>query len=80
MNTTFSEPTEAALCQAEKQYRTSFTNEVFMNGFTPKNVKDHFGVSVENRRAGKSIVIDYTLTKKTGKLVEAKTVEVRDLN
>lgn len=75
MNTTFSKPTEKALKNAKAFYSSPLVKEVFMNGFTPKNVKDHFGVSVLVKRAGMEILTDYTFTKKTGKLVKAKTIE-----
>jgi hypothetical protein len=74
---TFSKPTEKALINAKRVYQSSFTKQVFINGFTPKNIKDHFGVSVQNIRGGKSILIDYTFTKKTGKFVKSDTVEER---
>ena len=80
MNTTFSQPTAKALKNAEKVYRSAFTSEVFMNGFTPQNVRDHFGVSVQNIRGGRSIIVDYTFTKKTGKLVASETVDVKYLD
>jgi hypothetical protein len=75
MNTTFSSPTEKALKNAKSYYKTSFTKEVYMNGFTPKNIKDHFGVSVLIVRGGEQILNDLTFTKKTGKLVMSETVE-----
>lgn len=77
MNTTFSKPTEKALENAKKYYQTSFTKEVYLNGFTPNNIKDHFGVSVVIVRGGEQILNDMTFTKKTGKLVKSVTVERR---
>jgi hypothetical protein len=75
MNTTFSKPTEKALKNAETVYNSPLVKEVFINGFTPENVKDHFGISVLIKRGNIEILTDYTFTKKTGKMVKSEKVE-----
>jgi len=75
MNTTFSTPSEKALENAKKYYQTPLVKEVYMNGFTPKNCTDHFGVSILVVRGGQKILSDLTFTKKTGKLVSSEVVE-----
>ena len=77
MNTTFSRPTEKALNNAKSVYSSPLVKEVFMNGFTPENVRDHFGVSVQVKRGNVETIVDYTFTKKTGKMVKSETVETK---
>jgi hypothetical protein len=61
---------EKAIAQA----KSLFTKHVCEFGFTPNDVK-HFGISVVNVRGNYKYLIDYTFTKKTGKLVKSKTIE-----
>ena len=67
-------PTSEILKKAVAQASSSFTKEVMEFGFTPSN-KNHFGISVVNVRGGRKMLIDFTFTIKTGKLVKTKTIE-----
>lgn len=75
MNTANSQPTALALNNAKMIYTSAFTTEVFMNGFTPTNMRNHFAVSTVIVRGGIQAVIDWTFTKKTGKLVNSEVIE-----
>ena len=70
MNTVSNEILEKAIAQA----KSLFTKDVYEYGFTPNNDK-HFGISVINVRGNYKYLIDYTFTKKTGKLVKYQTIE-----
>jgi len=61
---------EKAIAQA----KSLFTKDVYKFSFTPTNY-NHFGISVVNVRGNYKYLIDYTFTKKTGKLVKSKTIE-----
>jgi hypothetical protein len=70
MNTVSDKILEKAIAQA----KSLFTKDVYEFGFTPNDVK-HFGISIVNVRGDYKYLIDYTFTKKTGKLVKSQTIE-----
>lgn len=75
MNTANSQPTVKALENAKRVYSSPLVKEVYENGFQPTDMVNHFGVSVLVQRGNIQTLVDYTFTKKTGKLVKSETVE-----
>jgi len=67
-------PTNNILQKAINQVKTGFTKEILEFAFIPSN-KNHFGISVINVRENRKILLDYTFTIKTGRLVKCDIIE-----
>jgi len=65
---------QAIIDKAINQVKTSFTTDVMPLSMTPAN-NNHFVVSIVNVRCGAKIVIDYTFTIKTAKIVKSEVIE-----
>lgn len=69
-------PSQNIIDKAIAQVKTSFTKEVIENSVYCAN-NNHFVISVVNVRGGFQTLVDYTFTKKTGKIVKSEVVETK---